>query len=124
MEELSSISKSSSSTESLNSNSSVLLDSGGVVAQQHGGGGGGEAVQAEHRQVLVVDLLLLRLLGQDPLRGLDTRKDPGLALIGPVGSNTKTDLLRMSVRLVISGQLEHFNWRSWINITEPASAKD
>ena len=94
------------------------------VQAQHLGGRLGEGHEAEHGQVLVVDLLLLCLLGQDPLRGLDTRKDPGLALIGPVGSNTKTDLLRMSVRLVISGQLEHFNWRSWINITEPASAKD
>ena len=124
LKELRSISQSSSSAERLNFNSSGLSDSLGAVTEQHVGGSCREAVEAEHGQVLVVDLLLLCLLRQDSLRCLDTGKDPGFTIIGPVGSDSKTDLLRMSVSLIVSCQLEHLDWRSLSNITKPASAKD
>ena len=68
----------------------------------------------------MVDLLLLNLSGEDGLCLLDTGQDPGLALVSPVGAHPETHLLRVGVRLVISGQLEHLYWGSSGHVTEPA----
>ena len=114
------ISQSSGSTQSLDSESSALLDSLALITKQHGGGGRGKALQTQDWQVLMVDLFLLSFLRQHLLSSLDTGQDPGLSLISSVGSNTKTHLLRMSVSLIISCKLKHFNWRSLSNIIEPA----
>ena len=120
VEELGSNPQSSGATEGLDTDGSVLLHRHAVLPEQHVGGGGGEAVQAEDREVLMVDLLLLCLLRQDPLGGLDAGQDPGLALVCPVGAHPKTDLLRVGVRLVIPGQLEHLYRGGSGHVTEPA----